>query len=488
MTITLGPQPGPQTAAMECPADILIFGGQAFGGKTFALLLECLRHYNNPKFGAVIFRKTYPEISNEGALWDTSELVFGPVDAKPIESTYTWIFPAGGAVSFRHMQREADKYTWQGSAISMIGFDELTHFSRGQFFYMLSRNRLNSPCGIRPYIRATCNPDPDSWVAEFISWWINPDTGLPIKERSGVLRYFIREGDKLIWADSPEQLPNIKGVEPKSVSFIGASIYDNKIGMENDPTYIGNLQALSLLERERLLNGNWKIRAISGVLFRKEWFKVWPSDKPLLAGRCVRYWDRAATEPHSGNLDPDYTVGLKGISPDDNPEIIILTHAIRHRVSPDGVMGLVKQAIWQDGECEQWLEQDPGQAGIAERSAYTREIWSAEDIAENEEKNKDLPEEERVKLPEVRVYWKKPTGSKVKRAMPASAMVEHGKIWIVDGPWVDEFIKECEAFADWDRIEKSERPTKLPHDDQVDALSGLTSVLIRGGTPRATEA
>jgi hypothetical protein len=45
-----------------------------------------------------------------------------------------------------------------------------------------------SMSGIRPYVRASCNPDADSWVAEFISWWIDPATGFAIPERAGVLR------------------------------------------------------------------------------------------------------------------------------------------------------------------------------------------------------------------------------------------------------------------------------------------------------------
>ena len=69
---------------------------------------------------------------------------------------------------------------------------------------MVSRNR--STCGVRPYIRATCNPDADSWVADFLSWWIDPVSGHPIPERAGVLRYFVRVGEKIVWADRPEEL------------------------------------------------------------------------------------------------------------------------------------------------------------------------------------------------------------------------------------------------------------------------------------------
>ena len=87
-------------------------------------------------------------------------------------------------------KRVASVYDWQGAQITLICFDELTHFSAHQFFYMVSRNR--STCGVRPYIRATCNPDADSWVADLLAWWIDQETGLPIRERAGVVRYYIR--------------------------------------------------------------------------------------------------------------------------------------------------------------------------------------------------------------------------------------------------------------------------------------------------------
>ena len=67
---------------------------------------------------------------------------------------------------------------------------------------MLSRNR--STCGVKPYIRGTTNPDADSWVAPFIQWYWDADTGYPIPERSGVIRYFTRLGDEIIWGDTPE--------------------------------------------------------------------------------------------------------------------------------------------------------------------------------------------------------------------------------------------------------------------------------------------
>jgi hypothetical protein len=78
------PQPGPQEAFLASPADIVIYGGAAFGGKTFALLLEATRHSENPAFGAVIFRRTTKQVRTEGGLWDTSEELFAPIDRKSV--------------------------------------------------------------------------------------------------------------------------------------------------------------------------------------------------------------------------------------------------------------------------------------------------------------------------------------------------------------------------------------------------------------------
>jgi hypothetical protein len=165
---------------------------------------------------------------------------------------HEWHWPYGGKIKFSHLQFETTVHDWQGAQIALICFDELTHFTAHQFFYMVSRNR--STCGVKPYIRATCNPDADSWVAEFLSWWIDQETGFPIPARAGLLRYYIRISDDILWADRPEELRRYMprpedlplGVDPPrpiSVTFIPAKVSDNPALLRVNPEYLVWLQS-----------------------------------------------------------------------------------------------------------------------------------------------------------------------------------------------------------------------------------------------------
>src|SRR5947208_17003584 len=70
---TIAVQPGPQTEFLRTPADICIYGGAAGGGKTVGLILEPLRYVSRvPGFTAVFFRRTTPQVTNPGGLWDES--------------------------------------------------------------------------------------------------------------------------------------------------------------------------------------------------------------------------------------------------------------------------------------------------------------------------------------------------------------------------------------------------------------------------------
>jgi hypothetical protein len=291
-----------------------------------------------------------------------------------------WRWRHGGKIKFSHLQYDSTVYKWQGAQITLICFDELTHFSRHQFFYMVSRNR--STCGVRPYIRATCNPDADSWVADFLVWWIDPETGFPIQERAGVLRYYIRVADKIEWADRPEDLiqhlpeledqpPGFDPPQPISVTFIPASVFDNPALLQVNPEYVSWLRSLPLLECERLLRGNWKIRPAAGLYLKREWCAV-VDEVPAELDHIVRYWDLAATEKTEFN-DPDWTVGIK-LGRDRSGGYWLLDMA-RRRANPGDVEQLLLDTARQDGKRVRiGFGQDPGQAGKSQALHLVRAL------------------------------------------------------------------------------------------------------------------
>lgn len=187
MNVTeLKPQPGPQEKFLKSAADVAIYGGAAGGGKSYGLLLEPLYDVENAGFRSVLFRRTIPMIRQPGGLLDTSEQIYPLLGAKLNQSLLEWRFPSGAAAKLSGMELPSDRFGWQGAQIALICFDEVQEFDETQFWFLFSRNR--SVSGARSRIRATCNPDADSWLRNLLSWWIDESTGLPIAARSGVLR------------------------------------------------------------------------------------------------------------------------------------------------------------------------------------------------------------------------------------------------------------------------------------------------------------
>ena len=434
--VEIRPQSGPQVTFLQSSADIAIYGGAAGSEKSFSLLLEPLYHTANGRFRAILFRRTVPQLKLQGGLWDTAEQVYSTLGAVPNATAMEWRFASGATVKFAGLEHPQDRFNYQGSQIPLIEFDELVQFTADQFWYLLSRCRSMS--GVKGYFRAATNPDPDSWVRTFLEWWINAESGLPIKERSGVLRWFVRMGDELIWGDSRAELLKKCGrdSEPKSVTFIPASVFDNRILLENDPAYLSNLKALPRIDRERLLSGNWNVRATAGSYFRREWFGIVDAPPKELVRRC-RYWDRAATEKRSDN-DPDGTCGL--LLSKDAQGIYTIEDVCKLFASPHTVERAMKHCAEQDGpETIVGYMQDPGSAGVAEAQATARALDGCN------------------------VRFATASDDKETRAKPVSAQAEAGNIKIVRGLWNDEFLRELENFP------------AGKHDDCVDALSGAYS-------------
>ena len=436
MSQILKPQEGPQTQFMATPANVCIYGGAAGGGKSYGLLLSPLRYKNVPGFGCTIFRRNFNQIFSQGGLWDESMQIYrGIRGADPKIARGQWWFrdKDGNIVSkvtFAHIERDEDVHKWQGAQICEIGFDELTHFSEKTFFYMLSRNR--STCGVTPFVRATCNPDADSWVAKFIEWWIDKDTGYPIQERSGKIRWFIRRNETLYWANTRQELweqfdlqTEEERQEPRSVTFIASKLQDNKELLRVNPGYLANLKALSVIERERLLNGNWKIKAAAGLFFKRTQLGDILDKVPNDVIRWVRCWDWAATEKTEDG-DPAYTSGVL-IGKRKNGRYVI-ADVINRQMSASDVRKTIKLTAQADRAAYKRvrirLPKDPGQAGKEQAESYIKYLagFDVKTVAE--------------------------TGSKEARAEPMAAQWQAGNFDLVAGPWNEEYLLQLENFPD----------------------------------------
>lgn len=432
--VIIGPHKGPQEAILASSADIAFYGGQAGGGKSWALLLEGLRNTNNPHFGATIFRRTCPEITNPGGLWDESAKLYPLAGGKPLVGSLEWKFPSGARVAFRHLQHEKDRFAWQGTAVAMLGFDEVSHFTELLFWYLLSRNRSTS--GVRPYVRATTNPidtdDPTGgWVRRLVDWWIDPVGGLAIPERSGVVRWFVRIKGSLVWGDSREELlARHPGAEPKSFTFVNAKLADNPTLCRTDPGYLANLQALPDYERAQLLDGNWNVRRTRGMVFKVDQLKT--VDAAPVGLRMCRAWDLAATEG-AGDWSSSVKMGVG----DDG--VYYVLDVWRGQVESDAVRRRIRQCAESDGTtCRVRLPQDPGQAGKDQAAQLTRMLagWP--------------------------VKAKPVSGDKITRATGYAAQVNAGNVRLVRGDWNAAYRAELDAFG----VDEGRSA-----DDQVDASS-----------------
>jgi len=459
------PQAGPQETAAKCKATVLVYGGAAGGGKSFFQSYRAAKYHNVKGYSAALFRRTFTMLQGSGSLWDECMGFYPGLGAdwttRPLE--FTWPHPS--RVEFRHLQHEDDAEDHKSKQYAMIGFDEATDFTGKQFVFMLSR--LRTTCGVPKQFVLTTNPDPDSYVRQWIDWYISAD-GTPDPAKSGVIRYFVRVKDAIVWGATRDELLKYVGGDPKHVMsfcFIAASIYDNKILLEKDPEYLANLKALPTVERERYLGGNWDVKESAGDMFQRSWFRVWGStelERALMDQtghgarivQSVRWWDFAAT-PVEGFLvpgverpadfkardpstaDPDWTVGYRLDRTADGR--VIIADVRMYRDTPGAIEAAVERTAMEDGPktVVGWW-QDPGQASIGQSERLKARI-------------------ERHAL----VCCESASKSKMEYAREPSRAAYRGEIFYQIGKWNSPSFNQLEQF-----------PTKGVHDDCVDAFAG----------------
>jgi hypothetical protein len=276
--IAFSPNPGPQTEFLSADEDIVLYGGAAGGGKSYAMVVDPLRHAHLKNHRAVIVRKTMPELKE---LLDVARDLYFKYDPKVRfreNPQPSFKFSSGAEIQFRFLDRREDMFKFQGIAYTYIGFDELSQQATAEGFNYV-RSRLRSATadgvdGIKCYVRATANPG-SMWVYEMF-----------IKDREPNKAFI---------------LPGTEDTEhPTTVKFIPAKLEDNPY-LARDGRYESVLRSLDETLRKQLLDGDWL--ASSDNMFTE--FDVQlhvtdPFDIP-------RHWNRTAGLDY-GYKDPSAAV------------------------------------------------------------------------------------------------------------------------------------------------------------------------------------
>lgn len=243
------PLVGPQSEALESPADIVFYGGSAGGGKSDLLLGAALTRHTN----SIIYRRQatqliglqsrlLDEILKSRAGWNGQDDILRLGERK---------------VEFGSANNVGDEIKYQGRPHDYIGFDEITHFTEGQFRFLCGWLRTTIP-GQRCRVICAGNPPTDEngrWVISYFAPWL--DDKHPNPAQPGELRYFTTVDGKDMECEScaPFRL-NGRMVQPISRTFISSRVTDNPFLTVTG--YEATLQALPEPLRSQMLNGDFK--------------------------------------------------------------------------------------------------------------------------------------------------------------------------------------------------------------------------------------
>lgn len=205
------------------------FGGSKGGGKSLALVMDCLAYcLEFPGAVAYLFRETYDDLeANLIAEWKkrVPEEIY-----KYNESKHDAKLLNGSEVHFRYVSNYQDAEHYQGRSIDYIGIDELTKHDEKTVQELLSC--LRSAQGFPPTFKATGNPGGIGHL------WVKKRYILPTD-------YGKKEYNDLITGNR--------------IAFIPAKVYDNPAIVKNDPAYIRRLENLPEAKRRAFLHGDWDV-------------------------------------------------------------------------------------------------------------------------------------------------------------------------------------------------------------------------------------
>lgn len=260
------PLPGPQTEAYLSKADILLYGGEAGGGKTGLLVGLSQEHKHS-----ILFRR---ESSQTDGLERFGKEVYGSRGFNGTDLEWNW---GDRSLKLSGMKEPGDWAKNAGRERDFMGFDEAGEFLRVQVASM--RGWCRGPTGQGARVVLASNPPRTAdgyWMQEWFAPWL--DMHHPNRADPGELRWAVMlespAGQYPHWVDGPE-LIEIDGElrHPLSFTFIPASLEDNPF--RNTPEYRAFLDSLPEPLRSQLKKGDWTAGQIDELdqAIPTEWVK-----------------------------------------------------------------------------------------------------------------------------------------------------------------------------------------------------------------------
>lgn len=205
----------------------VLFGGAAGGGKSYGQMADALIFaLIYPTSKQLVLRRTFAEL--EKSLIRTSLSLFPREIYSFNSSTHTGKFKNGSIIDFGYCAAETDVYQYQSAEYDVIRFDELTHFTKEQYVYLISRVRgANS---FPKQVKSSTNP-------------------------GGVGHGWVKER----FVDPAPRDSEFRGEDGLTRIFIPSLLDDNSFLTSKDPKYKERLLALPERERRALLFGDWDI-------------------------------------------------------------------------------------------------------------------------------------------------------------------------------------------------------------------------------------
>lgn len=246
------PNPGPQTEAYFCAADILLYGGQGGGGKSdLGLGLAFTQHQRS-----LILRRKYANLSG---LTERALQIHGSRDGYNGSPPPLLRTKDSRYIQFAGNQYLGDEQDWQGIPFDLKVFDEATQFLEAQIRFHIGWMRSTVP-GQRVRAVLATNPPLDAdgdWVIGMFRPWLDVTHHNPA--RHGELRWYVTDPDgNDMEVDGPTPV-SFQGYSdpaiPMSRTFIPAALKDNPFLINTG--YQAKLDGLPEPYRSAVRDGNF---------------------------------------------------------------------------------------------------------------------------------------------------------------------------------------------------------------------------------------